>query len=288
MKLKFGEIYKRKELHDHFKGNRQSGISIPAKLNVIFLIDSSGGDNHGYQDGWIDNGKTYLYTGEGRIGDQKLIRGNLQICEHLQTRKRIYLFKETTKTFIKLIGEFYFIDFEEAQALDDNNQNRKVYLFTLGFLQDNEVLLTPLNEPKLVAKTYKKPNTTERKGLVTSRVGQGPYRRELLNKYQNKCAVTGANLKEILIASHIVPWRDSNDIERTDVNNGILLSPNYDALFDKHLITFDGSGKIIISENIKHLLEVLGIDPYAQIRVNDEMKKYLIRHRNKFRENINN
>ena len=175
-----------------------------------------------------------------------------------------------------------------AQALDDNNQNRKVYLFTLGFLQDNEVLLTPLNEPKLVAKTYKKPNTTERKGLVTSRVGQGPYRRELLNKYQNKCAVTGANLKEILIASHIVPWRDSNDIERTDVNNGILLSPNYDALFDKHLITFDGSGKIIISENIKHLLEVLGIDPYAQIRVNDEMKKYLIRHRNKFRENINN
>ena len=72
------------------------------------------------------------------------------------------------------------------------------------------------------------------------------------------------------------------------MNNGILLSPNYDALFDKHLITFDDSGKIIISENIKNLLEVLSIDPNAQIRVNDEMKKYLIRHRNKFRENINN
>ena len=72
------------------------------------------------------------------------------------------------------------------------------------------------------------------------------------------------------------------------MNNGILLSPNYDALFDKHLITFDDSGKIIISENIKNLIEVLSIDPNAQIRVNDEMKKYLIRHRNKFRENINN
>ena len=44
MQLRFGEIYKRKELHDHFGGNRQSGISTPANLPVIFLINSYGGD----------------------------------------------------------------------------------------------------------------------------------------------------------------------------------------------------------------------------------------------------
>ena len=47
------------------------------------------------------------------------------------------------------------------------------------------MLLTSLKEPAAVEARYKKPNTTERKGLVTSRVGQGSYRRELLNKFQN-------------------------------------------------------------------------------------------------------
>ena len=56
-----------------------------------------------------------------------------------------------------------------------------------------------------------------------------------------------------MIASHIVPWKDSSDQERRDVNNGILLSPTYDALFDKHLISFDDTGSIIISSKIKKL-----------------------------------
>ena len=285
MKLKFGEIYKRKELHDHFGGNRQSGISIPAKSHVIFLINSSGGDEHGYKDGWIDEDrKNYLYSGEGRYGDQQLTRGNLQICEHVQRRKRLYLFEETTDTYIKLIGEFYFIDYQESQGLDFNKQNRMIYLFTLGLKQKEEVILKPLHESISVEKPYEKPNITERKGLITSRVGQGVYRRELLNKFQNKCAVTGVELKEVLIASHIVPWRDSNDKERRDVNNGILLSPTYDALFDKHLISFDDFGRIIISSKIKNLANVLGIDLNAQIKVDDEMKNYLSRHRQKFRE----
>ena len=127
MQLKFGEIYKRKELHDHFGGNRQSGISAPAKFPVIFLINSSGGDENGYEDGWMEDKKTYLYSGEGRYNDQKLTRGNLQICEHVQRGKRLYLFEETTDTYIKLIGEFYFIDYIESQGLDFNKQNRLIY-----------------------------------------------------------------------------------------------------------------------------------------------------------------
>ena len=288
MQLKFGEIYKRKELHDHFGGNRQSGISAPAKFPVIFLINSSGGDENGYEDGWMEDKKTYLYSGEGRYNDQKLTRGNLQICEHVQRGKRLYLFEETTDTYIKLIGEFYFIDYIESQGLDFNKQNRLIYQFILGLKQKNEVLLTSPKEPKAVEETYKKPNKTERKGLVTSRVGQGLYRRDLLNKFQNKCAVTGAELKEILIASHIVPWKDSSDEERRDVNNGILLSPTYDALFDKHLISFDDSGSIIISSKIKNLVNVLGIDPNAKIKVDDEMKNYLTKHREQFREILEN
>ena len=284
MQLKFGEIYKRKELHDQCGGNRRSGISAPAKLPVIFLINSSGGDENGYEDGWMEDKKNYLYSGEGRYGDQKLTRGNLQICEHVQRGKRLYLFEETTDTYIKLIGEFYFIDYIESQGLDFNKQNRLIYQFILGLKQKKEVLLTSPKEPISIEEIHKRPNRTERKGLVTSRVGQGLYRRDLLCKFQNKCAVTGAELKEILIASHIVPWKDSTDEERRDVNNGILLSPTYDALFDKHLISFDDSGSIIISSKIKNLVSVLGIDLNAKINVDDEMKNYLRRHREQFRE----
>ncbi len=56
---------------------------------------------------------------------------------------------------------------------------------------------------------------------------------------------------DILIASHIVPWSKASDQERLDVNNGLLLSPTYDALFDKHLVTFDNNGKIQLSEKIE-------------------------------------
>ncbi len=48
-----------------------------------------------------------------------------------------------------------------------------------------------------------------------------------------------------------MPWRDSSDIERMDVNNGILLSPTYDALFEKHLISFGDDGEILLSNQLK-------------------------------------
>lgn len=85
---------------------------------------------------------------------------------------------------------------------------------------------------------YKPPATTEREGLVVSRVGQGYFRNQLIDKFDYKCAVTGSGVKTVLIASHIVPWREATDAERLDVNNGILLSLLYDALFDTHLISF--------------------------------------------------
>ena len=52
------------------------------------------------------------------------------------------------------------------------------------------------------------------------------------------CSVTNCELHKILISSHIVPWSKSNEKERLDVGNGILLSPNLDSLFDRHLISF--------------------------------------------------
>lgn len=63
---------------------------------------------------------------------------------------------------------------------------------------------------------YKKPTETKRQGLVTSRAGQGYYRSMVLEKWGYQCAVTGFDNSKILIASHIVPWRDAGDDEHLD------------------------------------------------------------------------
>jgi hypothetical protein len=133
------------------------------------------------------------------------------------------------------------------------------------------------------ARKYRKPNETERKGLVTSRVGQGYYRQKIIERWEGKCPVSGMSIIPILIASHIVPWSQSNDEEKLDVNNGILLSPNVDALFDKCLISFKNDGSILISGKISIQDRVaLGLNHTIKIPVSERMTPYLERHREKF------
>ena len=136
------------------------------------------------------------------------------------------------------------------------------------------------NKPRY---NHNKPTVTERKGLITSRVGQGYYRQRVLEKWDNKCSVTGCEITKILISSHIVSWKNSNDEERLDPDNGLLLSPDLDGLFDRHLISFEDDGSIIISNTItESQINLLGVNKKMKLRfVNKEMKKYLKRHRDK-------
>lgn len=131
---------------------------------------------------------------------------------------------------------------------------------------------------------YKKPNKTERSGLVTSRVGQGYYRQNIRAKWNNTCPVTGCKVLGVLIASHIVPWSECNSEQRLDVENGILLSPNADSLFDRHLISFSDEGHLLVSEHIKNDLKRLGIPADTQIPISEGMKPYLRKHRMRFNE----
>ena len=97
--------------------------------------------------------------------------------------------------------------------------------------------------------------------------------------------ITGIDIKSILISSHIVRWSESNDEERLDVENGILLSPLFDSLFDRHLISFKDTGEILISKNLnKDNLERLRLNDHIKIEISEGMKKYLKKHRKKFEE----
>lgn len=94
------------------------------------------------------------------------------------------------------------------------------------------------------------PERTETEKFSTIRTAQSTYRKNVLSFWHEQCAVTGVDNTGWLIASHIKPWRESTDEERLDPHNSLLLTPNFDKLFDRGVISFSSSnGKIILPEH---------------------------------------
>jgi hypothetical protein len=103
--LRPGEQIRRKYLHDTFGGGRQGGIE-PSRStpNVFLFADSVSGEQHGYIDGWQDDG-CFHYTGEGQRGDQQMKSGNAAILRHVEHRRALRLF-EGAGGEVTYIGEF--------------------------------------------------------------------------------------------------------------------------------------------------------------------------------------
>lgn len=124
-----------------------------------------------------------------------------------------------------------------------------------------------------------------REAIIQARVGQGPFRSSVLSLWNNRCPVTGLAKPELLIASHIVPWSLSNDIEKVDPNNGFPFSPAVDKLFDRGYISFANNGRLLINDTAIDFqdLQLLGISPETEISgLNRHQKSFLARHREIF------
>ena len=121
-----------------------------------------------------------------------------------------------------------------------------------------------------------------REQIVKVRLQQSEFRKRILKKYNSKCVITGIVESEVLIASHIKPWSKSEDSDKLDVENGLLLSATYDKLFDRGYISFENDGKILVSKNLSaadvKILQIKAGEVY-DIRANDRMKEYLDYHR---------
>jgi putative restriction endonuclease len=127
---------------------------------------------------------------------------------------------------------------------------------------------------------------TEVERLVRQRIGQDRFREALFAYWGGVCAVTGISVPEVLRASHAKPWAEcESDNERLDVFNGFLLCANLDALFDRHLISFDNKGSILISQALPpEQLHSLGIAEGGRLRwVAPEHERYLTVHRLRFK-----
>jgi hypothetical protein len=115
-----------------------------------------------------------------------------------------------------------------------------------------------------------------------ARLGQGKYREALLEECIF-CPITMINDERLLIASHIKPWAVSNDKEKVDPKNGFILSPLYDKLFDKGLISFTDDKRLIVSNwispsNIKRM-ELENNKYYSKLPIDERRIAYLDYHR---------
>jgi len=106
--------------------------------------------------------------------------------------------------------------------------------------------------PKEGVRVRKCPPTgpTETTASVKLRRGQEYFRDAVLNNFGGRCGITGLAVRELLVASHILPW-GAHPTERLNVRNGLSLSRLHDAAFDRGLIAFDDTLRLLLSPRLK-------------------------------------
>lgn len=128
--------------------------------------------------------------------------------------------------------------------------------------------------------THASVDETTLTAMIEARLGQGRFRRELMKRWADACAVTGCGVAEVLRASHCKPWRDSSNVERLDPANGLLLVANLDALFDAGLISFDGNGQMLVARALtEKQRSSLGLPAPLRIAPSEATGAYLRHHR---------
>ena len=159
------------------------------------------------------------------------------------------------------------VDWKEYKKRQDKTENKQIKA-------EDEALEKEIENLNLKG--------TDRLAVVKERVNQGVFRSRLLRKYK-KCCLCGFDETGLLIASHIKPWAESNPDERTDANNGLLLCPNHDKLFDKYYFTFDEDGNIQISNKLNDThMRLMNINSDMKMDMSHKTKTYMEYHRRKF------
>ncbi len=122
---------------------------------------------------------------------------------------------------------------------------------------------------------------TTRKALVAARVGQGRFRADVL-AVEPRCRITGVEDQRLLVASHIRPWhRCPENDQRLDPSNGLMLTPTFDRMFDRGLLTFEDNGNLHVSPSVSsNVAHQIGLDSQQNVgRFREDQQPYLDYHR---------
>ena len=275
-------------------------------VDSLYVQKSTGGDltkNNGKNISWIKH-RFKLIQSTSTNSKNKELTKNLS-SKFTENEFKNFLIIYLTK-MINKNEQFKGSKILEQWVLDDweiylNSINYDKKLLEIGneknlHFQNNYINIT--NEEQQAIKEILEDHNikpTSKKILIDSRIGQGKYREDLLSLRERTCMISEIKAPELLIASHIVPWIKSNNIERLDPNNGLLLSASIDKLFDKYHISFNENGYMVISKkfkknhsNYKQIMSIIGIyksmiDQEKSLELNPETKEYMNRHFKEFK-----
>lgn len=171
---------------------------------------------------------------------------------------------------LALTGADHVADYDAAPATDADENTRPDVLEDIHHIEDDDSL-----------------TVTQRLQLAKARVGQGLFRKRVI-VLDGACRVTGVTDTRVLVASHIKPWREADNADRLNGNNGILLSPHVDALFDEELLSFEDNGQMLVHPSLSpDVLYRWSIDPARRVEpFREEQRSFLSRHRELFAQKV--
>ncbi len=222
--------------------------------------------------GWYKNAKVYRKMQE--LPNNEVLKKRIEEGFNIYNIEsdNAFLLNESSRTK-KIVGTGQHpIWYGNDEVIDD------VIKYIKEEEQNQKQLLENITRDELVGK--------EKEAIIKIRENQGVFRELLLEKFHHKCVLCGITLNELLIASHIKPWSKSNNIEKLNQNNGLLLCAMHDKLFDSGLISFNEKGNILISSKIDKANQVFSnLNSEMNIPVTEQNATFIKYHReNIYRE----
>ncbi|MBI5352083.1 MAG: HNH endonuclease [Chloroflexi bacterium] len=268
--LEFGQSYERPFLaklwgYQSFHAISK-GVVTPANTKYIILFVTKDKQQALTQYNDYIDGNMLFWEGEEKHSSDKRVVGADK------NQDEIHLFyRETHHSPFVYFARILLTDFQLRGDAPSE------FVFRIEMLSSE---IDAFKEVREHAAEYKTLDKTEQEQIVVSRLGQGDFRRNVI-KLWGSCSVTGLQSVTLLRASHIKPWKNSDNQERLNPFNGLLLIPDYDFLFDRGYIAFKNNGSVIVSQRLSPFARnVFGVDDNLQLRhVFPDNKSYLDFHR---------
>lgn len=274
-----GKLYigNKQKMHDFFGQGDLSCFLLMSDINMYIknVHMASSVLTSIYQTSQSGNKATNILRNiKADVAALSLKRLDFQIAEHLRLQgPRGYVHsvhpREKDGYYYLRCWSLPFITFVRIMKLRSISSKRIVFYWKL-FANFDEMF----EQVNYIKKYGAKNDTTK------ARNGQSQYRNELVSEFHS-CPFTKISDEHLLIASHIKPWAVCNSKEKYDKNNGLLLSPLYDKLFDKGYITFDGYGNLRRSSWLSYK-DWMKINPPSWVNIhimdNLERQKYMRFH----------
>ena len=268
--LEFGETYERPLLaklwgYQSFHALSKGVVTPVGTKYIIFFVTKEKQEALTQYNDYID-GNMLFWEGEEKHSSDR------RVFEAAHNGDEIHLFyREVHHTPFVYFGKISLTDYQ----LRENDPSEFVFRITALSAEADA-----FKEVQEHAVEYKTLAITQQEQIVISRLGQGNFRRNVIRLW-GSCSVTGLQTVSLLRASHIKPWKDSNNDERLTPYNGLLLIPDYDFLFDRGYISFKNSGSVVVSQRLSLFArKVFDVQDDLQLRkVFPQSKEYLEFHR---------